>query len=195
MDQTDPARDRDPLRHLAEAALARQETAQRQRADDQAAVDRDQADQAEAADQAHTLAEAQQLAAEVFGAEGAELAAGLTWTAVGTGQATATIDEHVLVYHRTPVLWTRARAANNRLGGSWWPTSDGTRPTGYRKPGPSLGLLLRCGCGQQLESLGSQLPPSGAHERNDDGVQHLSPTVMVARTRDMLAAPPPPCSC
>jgi hypothetical protein len=104
MDQTDPARDRDPLRHLAEAALARQETAQRQRADDQAAVDRDQADQAEAADQAHTLAEAQQLAAEVFGAEGAELAAGLTWTAVGSGQATATINEHVLVYHRTPVL-------------------------------------------------------------------------------------------
>jgi hypothetical protein len=45
-----------------------------------------------------TLAEAQQLTAEVFGAEGAELAAGLTWTAVGTGQATATINEHVLVY-------------------------------------------------------------------------------------------------
>jgi hypothetical protein len=142
MDQTDPAGD--PLRSLAEAALARQETAQRQRADDQAAVDRDQADQAEAADQAQTLAEAQQLAAEVLGA------AGLTWTAVGTGQATATINEHVLVYHRTPVLWTRARAANSPLGGSWWPTSDGTRPTGYRKLGPSLGLLLRCGCGQQL---------------------------------------------
>ena len=34
----------------------------------QAAVDRDQADQAEAADHTHTLAEAQQLAAEVFGA-------------------------------------------------------------------------------------------------------------------------------
>jgi hypothetical protein len=32
MDQSDPARD--PLRSLAEAALARQETAQRQRADD-----------------------------------------------------------------------------------------------------------------------------------------------------------------
>ena len=84
MAQSDPARD--PLRRLAEAALARQETAQRQRADDQAAVDRDQADQAEAADQAQTLAEAQQLAAEVFGAEGAELAAGLTWTAVGPGR-------------------------------------------------------------------------------------------------------------
>jgi hypothetical protein len=39
MDQTDPSRD--PLRSLAEAALARQEAAQRQRADDQAAVDRD----------------------------------------------------------------------------------------------------------------------------------------------------------
>jgi hypothetical protein len=148
MDQTDPTRD--PLRSLAEAALVRQETAQRQRADDQAAVDRDQADQAEAADQAQTLAEAQQLAAEVFGAEGAELVAGLTWTAVGTGQATATIDEHVLVYHRTPILWTRARAAHSPLGESWWPTSDGTRPPGYRKLGPSLGLLLRCGCGQQL---------------------------------------------
>jgi hypothetical protein len=58
MDQTDPARDLDPLRHLAEAALARQETAQRQRADDQAAVDRDQADQAETADHTQTLAEA-----------------------------------------------------------------------------------------------------------------------------------------
>jgi hypothetical protein len=150
MDQIDPARDLDPLRHLAEAALARQEAAQRQRADDQAAVDRDQADQAEAADHAQTLAEGQQLAAEVFGAEGAELAAGLTWTAVGTGQATATIDEHVLVYHRTPILWTRARASNSPLGGSWWPTSDGTRPPQYRKLGPSLGLLLRCECGQQL---------------------------------------------
>jgi hypothetical protein len=50
MDQTDPARDLDPLRSLAEAALARQDTAQRQRADDQAAVDRDQAAQAETAD-------------------------------------------------------------------------------------------------------------------------------------------------
>ena len=53
MDQTDPSRD--PLRHLAEAALARQEAGQRQRADDQAAVDRDQADQAEAADHTQTL--------------------------------------------------------------------------------------------------------------------------------------------
>jgi len=73
MEQTDRAHDLDPLRSLAEAA-----------------------------DRAQTLAEAQQLAAGVFGAEGAELAAGQTWTAVGTGQATATIDEHVLVYHRTP---------------------------------------------------------------------------------------------
>jgi hypothetical protein len=48
MDQTDRAHDLDPLRSLAEAALGRQETAQRQRADDQAAVDRDQAAQAEA---------------------------------------------------------------------------------------------------------------------------------------------------
>ena len=148
MDQTDPAGD--PLRRLAEAALARQETAQRQRADDQAADDRDQAAQAEAADRAQTLAEAQQLAAEVFGVEGAELAAALTWTAVGTGQATATINEHVLVYHRTPILWTRARAAHSPLGGSWWPTSDATGPPQHRKLGPSLGLLLRCGCGQQL---------------------------------------------
>jgi hypothetical protein len=150
MDQPDPARDLDPLRHLAEAALARQEATQRQQTDDQAADDRDQADQAEAADHTQTLAEAQQLAAEVFGAEGAELAAGLTWTAVGTGQATATIDEHVLVYHRTPSLWTRARAANSPLGESWWPTSDGTSPHQDRQPGPSLGLLLRCDCGQQL---------------------------------------------
>jgi hypothetical protein len=92
----------------------------------------------------------QQLAAEVFGAEGAELAAGLTWTAVGTGQATATIDEHVLVYHRTPIVWTRARAANSPLGQSWWPTADGTRPPQHRRLGPSLGLRRRCGCGQQL---------------------------------------------
>jgi hypothetical protein len=148
MDQTNPARDR--LRSLAEAALARQEAAQRQQADDQAAVERDQAAQAEAANQAQTLAEAQQLAAKVFGAEGAELAAGLTWTAVGSRQATATIDEHVLVYHRTPVLWTRARSAHSPLGGSWWPTSDATRPPQPPKLGPSLGLLLRCGCGQQL---------------------------------------------
>ena len=150
MDQTDPARDPGPLRRLAKAALARQEAGQRQRADDQAAVDRGQAAQAEAADHAQTLAEAQRLAAEVFGAEGAELAAGLTWTAVGTGQATATIDGHVLVYHRTPTVWTRARAANSPLGGSWWPTADGTRPPKHRRLGPSLGLRLRCGCGQQL---------------------------------------------
>jgi hypothetical protein len=150
MDQTDPARDPDPLGRLAEAALARQEAARRQRADDQAAVDRDHAAQAQAADHAQTLAEAQQLAAEVFGAEGAELAAGLTWTAVGTEQATATIDEHVLVYHRTPIVWTRARAANSPLGQSWWPTADGTRPPQHRRLGPSLGLRRRCGCGQQL---------------------------------------------
>jgi hypothetical protein len=54
MDDTDPAGDLDPLRRLAEAALARQEAAQRQRANDQAAVDRDQAAQAEAADHAQT---------------------------------------------------------------------------------------------------------------------------------------------
>jgi hypothetical protein len=87
MDQTDPARDLDPLHNLAEAA-----------------------------DHAQMLVEAQQLAAEVCEAEGAELAAALTWTAVGTGQATAAIDEHVLVYHRSPILWTRARAATARSG-------------------------------------------------------------------------------
>src|SRR5205809_979234 len=113
MDQTDPARDRDPLRHLAEAPLARQEAAQPQRANDQAAADRDQAAQAEAADHAQARAEAKQLAAEVLAAEGAEPATGLAWTAAGTGLATATIDEHVLVYHRTPIVWTRARAANS----------------------------------------------------------------------------------
>jgi hypothetical protein len=126
---------------------------------------------------------------------GAELAAGLTCTAVGTGQATATLDEHVLVYHRTPVLWTRARAAHSPLGGSWWPTSDGTRPPQPRKLGPSLGLLLRCGCGQQLghapfttlaeagqvlrrtstDTCGSWNPwdPNDlirGHERNDEGI-------------------------
>jgi hypothetical protein len=149
MDQTDPARD--PLRRLAEAALARTEAAQRQRADDQAAVDRDQAAQAEAADHTQTLAEAQQLAAEVFGSEGAELAQGLTWTAVGTGQATATIDEHVLVYRRTPIAWTGARAANSPLGG---PGDRPARGPAHPAPklGPSLGLLVRCGCGQQVGS-------------------------------------------
>ena len=140
MDPNDPARDPDPLRSLAEAALTRQEAAQRQQADDQAAADRDQAAQAEAPAARR----------RVFGVEGAQLAAGLTWTAVGTGQATATIDEHVLVYHRTPILWTRARAANSPLGESWWPTAEGTRPSQQRRLGPSLGLLLRCGCGQQL---------------------------------------------
>jgi hypothetical protein len=159
MDQSDPARD--PLRSLAEAALGRQETAQRQRADDQAAVDRDQAAQAEAADQSQTLAEAQQLAAGVFGAEGAELAAALTWTAVGTGQATATINEHVLVYHRTPILWTRARAAHSPLGESWWPTSDATGPPQHRRLGPSLGLLV----GAVAAGSSSAMPPSPAWRR------------------------------
>jgi hypothetical protein len=56
MDQTNPALD--PLRNLAEAALARQEAPQRQQADDQAAAERDQTAQAEAADHAQTLAEA-----------------------------------------------------------------------------------------------------------------------------------------
>jgi hypothetical protein len=115
MDHTDPARDLDPLRNLAEAA-----------------------------DHAQMLVEAQQLAAEVCEAEGAELAAALTWTAVGTGQATAAIDEHVLVYHRTPILWTRARAATARSG-SRWPTSDGTRhpSTGSSGPNPCCALRLR----------------------------------------------------
>lgn len=158
MDQTDPSRD--PLRSLAETALARQEAAQRQRADDQAAVDRDQADQAEAADQAQTLAEAQQLAAEVFGAEGAELAAALTWTAVGSGQATATINEHVLVYHRTPVMWTRAVRPTARSAGL------GGRPaTGPAHPSPEgSGPAWACSCAVAAGSS-SAMPPSPAWPR------------------------------
>jgi hypothetical protein len=159
MDQTDPARDLDPLRHLAEAALARQEAAQHQRADDQAAVDRDQADQAEAADHAQTLAEAQQLAAEVFGAEGAELAAGLTWTAVGTGQATATIDEHVLVYHRTPILWTRARAANSPLGGPGGRRAMGPAHPSIESSGPAWACCCAANAGSSLA-----MPPSPASQ-------------------------------
>jgi hypothetical protein len=77
MDQTDRAHDLDPLRSLAEAALGRQETAQRQRADDQAAVDRDQAAQAEAADRAQTSPRPNSWPPGCLGAEGAELAAGL----------------------------------------------------------------------------------------------------------------------
>jgi hypothetical protein len=119
MDQTDPARDLDPLRNLAEAA-----------------------------DHAQMLVEAQQLAAEVFEAEGAELAAGLTWTAVGTGQATAAIDEPVLVYHRTPILWTRARAATARSGGLV-PTSDGTRHPSTESSGPNPCCALRLRWRQQ----------------------------------------------
>ena len=158
MDQTDPSRD--PLHSLAEAALARQEAAQRQRANDQAAVDRDQADQAEAAGQAQTLAEAQQLAAEVFAAEGAELAAALTWTAVGTGQATATINGHVLVYHRTPILWTRARAAHSPLGGSCG--RPATRPAhpGTEGSGPAWA----CSCAVAAASS-SAMSPSPAWPR------------------------------
>jgi hypothetical protein len=109
----------------------------------------DQTDPPRDPDPLRRLAEAQQLAAEVFAAEGAELAAGLTWTAVGTGQATATIDEHVLIDHRTPIVWTRARAANSPLGQSWWPTADGTRPPRHRRLGPSLGLRrLRAAAGR-----------------------------------------------
>jgi hypothetical protein len=160
MDQSDRAHDLDPLRGLAEAALGRQEASQRQRADDQAAVDRDQADQAEAADRAQTLAEAQQLAAGVFGAEGAELAAGLTWTAVGAGQATATINEHVLVYHRTPIVWTRARAANSPLGGPGG--RPATRPAhpSTESSGPAWACLCAVAAGSSLA-----MPPSPAWPR------------------------------
>ena len=63
----DPARDLDPLRSLAEAALAHQETAQRQQADMQAPVDRDQTAKAETPT---TPSPAQQLAEH------------LTWTTV-----------------------------------------------------------------------------------------------------------------
>jgi hypothetical protein len=75
MDRPDPARDLnldldlDPLRSLAEAALAHQETAQRQQADMQAPVDRDQTAKAEAPT-TPSPAEAQQLAGH------------LTWTTV-----------------------------------------------------------------------------------------------------------------
>jgi hypothetical protein len=175
MDQTDPSRD--PLRSLAEAALARQEAAQRQRADDQAAVDRDQADQAEAADQAQTLAEAQQLAAEVFGAEGAELAAALTWTAVGSGQATATINEHVLVYHRTPILWTRARAAHSPLGGLGGRPATGPDPPVAKagaQPGPAAALWLRTAT--RLCGAGGPIGPAvaGGFVREGDRVSSVS---------------------
>jgi hypothetical protein len=160
MDQTDPARNLDPLRSLAEAALARQEAAQRQRADDQAAVDRGQAAQAEAADQAQTLAEAQQLAAEVFGAEGAELAAGLTWTAVGTGRppppSTSTSWSTIAPRScgREPVRPTV------RSGG------PGGRPT-MRPVHPSIessGPALACYCAVAAGS-NSAMPPSPAWPR------------------------------
>jgi hypothetical protein len=94
------------------------------------------------------------------------------------------------------------------------------RSTGYRRLGPSLGLLLRCGCGQQLgyapftslaevgqvlrrtttDTCGSwnpwdpNYPHQGPHESNVDGVQQRSPPVMVVKTRVMLAAPLERCS-
>jgi hypothetical protein len=205
LDQTDPARDLDPLRHLAEAALARQETAQRQRADDQAAVDRDQADQAETADHTQTLAEAQQLAGQVFGAQGAELAAALTWTAVGSGQATATIDEHVLVYHRTPILWTEPVPPTARSGGLGGQPATGPAHPSPEGSGPAWACCCAVAAGNSSEMPpspawprparscaarprtpaaagipGIPTTPSGAHERNDHGIQQLSPAVMVA---------------
>jgi hypothetical protein len=85
----------------------------------------------------------------------AELAAGLTWAAVGTGQATATINKHVLVYHRTPILWTRARAAHSPLGGLGGRPATGPDPPVAKagaQPGPAAALWLRtatrlCGAG------------------------------------------------
>jgi hypothetical protein len=62
MDQTDPALDLDPLRHLVEAALARQKAAQRQQSDDQAPGRPRPDSQGRGADHTLTLAEAQQLA-------------------------------------------------------------------------------------------------------------------------------------
>ena len=79
----------------------------------------------------------------------AELAAGLSWTAVGTRQATATVNEHVLVYHRTPILWTRA-CRPQPARGVWVADQRRDPPLRVPKAGASLGLLLRCGCGQQL---------------------------------------------
>jgi hypothetical protein len=40
--------------------------------------------------------------------------------------------------------------ARELLLGQLLQSSDGTCPSWYRKQGPSLGLLLHCGCGQQL---------------------------------------------
>ena len=127
---------------LAETALARQKAAQRQRADDQAAVDRDQADQAE------PPAEPRPRRGPTAGRRGVQSQGvpswprPLTWTAVGSGQATATINEHVLVYHRTPVLWTRARAAHGRSAGLDSRPATGPAHPSPEGSGPSLGLLL-----------------------------------------------------
>jgi hypothetical protein len=147
MDQSDPARD--PLRSLAEAALARQDgttPAGRRPGRRRPRPGRPGRGRRPGPDPRRGPTAGRR------GVRGRGCRAGRGPDLDGgrTGQASATINEHVLVYHRTPVLWTRARAANSPLGESWWPTSDGTRPTGYRKLGPSLGLLLRCGCGQQL---------------------------------------------
>lgn len=113
----------------------------------------------------------------------AELAAGLTWAAVGTGQATATINKHVLVYHRTPILWTRARAAHSPLGGLGGRPATGPDPP-VAKAGPSLGLLLRCGCGQQL----------GYAERADRSDLPW-PVASFARATGCHLSPVAPCTC
>jgi hypothetical protein len=66
------------------------------------------------------------MAAEELGAVDAELAAGLNWTAVAVGHATAAIDKHVRVSHRTPGqnvqgCWTRCSGP--------WGTARSNTPT------------------------------------------------------------------
>ena len=122
----------------------------------------------------------------------AELAAGLSWTAVGTRQATATVNEHVLVYHRTPILWTRA-CRPQPARGVWVADQRRDPPLRVPKAGASLGLLLRCGCGQQLgyaEAGGPIDPPWPVASLARAPGCHLSP-VARCRCRSSVAAAGP----
>jgi hypothetical protein len=79
----------------------------------------------------------------------AELAAGLSWQRSGPGRPPPPSTSMSWSTTAPPILWTRA-CRPQPARGSLVADQRRDRPSGYRKLGPSLGLLLRCGCGQQL---------------------------------------------
>jgi hypothetical protein len=147
MDHTDPARD--PLRSLAEAALARQEA---HNASGPTTRPPSTATRRPRPRRPTTWRPSPRPTAGRRGVRGRGRRAG-PGSDLDGGRHRAGHRHHGRACAGLPPQPDRvdARSCGQQPArGSWWPTSEATGPPQHRKLGPSLGLLVRCGCGQQL---------------------------------------------